>query len=211
MVPTVNSTASQSRFALHNACMGTAIIAYSLWIGPCFSPYSRPTPFAGVDYLKDVVRVGAVYLLVDSIFRFLNYVDACVLLVTTAGFLYKRKWAPTLTFFWALYTIALAIIAVLVHYVFVAVPESQMLHDVTRGDAFQTRLVEITTRMLFLASACLPVAVVIDAFGTLGYLQANRLSNIQAVIEMLGQWAQWTRSRCLSLYRSVVGACRHID
>ncbi len=121
---------SQTEFVYHNALMGSAIIVYSLFVGPAISPYNHSTPVErmyGVNYLRDVVHVNAAYFWIQSAFSLLNYMDAALLLTTTLGFLRKRDWAPALTYFWSTCTITLAVLAVLVHYFFVAAPEYQML------------------------------------------------------------------------------------
>ena len=202
MATTPGSTQNHTQFALHNAVTGSVIILYSLFVSPVISPYSRSTPVEqmyGVDYLKDVVQVSVTYFWIDGVFALLNYVDGAVLLITTVGFLRHKNWAPTLTLFWSFYTIALAVVAVLVHYFFVAAPESQMLHDVTRHDAFDTRSIEITTRLLFFTSNWLAVVAVADAVGTLRYVWTNNLSSISDIVTMLRQWARWCTSRGHSL------------
>ncbi len=79
---------NHTTWALHNATWGFALIAYSLFVAPPLSPYSRSTALErqyGADYLRDVVRVDAKYYIVKILFDGMNYLDAVLLVCDAIG------------------------------------------------------------------------------------------------------------------------------
>ena len=107
---------------------GIALITYAVWVAPPLSPYNRLTSLErqyGVKYLRDVFQVDAKYFVIQDLFGWMNYLDAFVLLTTTIGFMRKKSWAPSLTCFWSVLTISLAVVSLYIHFSFIAVPEAE--------------------------------------------------------------------------------------